>query len=88
MKKVKEFFADYAMVFLVILMTVVVGIIFGKCEAHQEEKERDLYNNGICTECENGHYFFSGVSGRKSERMYYYTCDKCDHTIEVHELQK
>lgn len=34
------------------------------------------WNNGICTECDTGHYNFVNAS----DMYYYYQCDNCGHT--------
>ena len=45
------------------------------------------WNNGICSVCE-GEYKFSGATKYRTSHYYYYTCENCDHTIELNSLMK
>ena len=51
------------------------------------EYDIDTYNNGICSVCE-GEYKFSGATKYRTSHHYYYTCENCDHTIELNSLMK
>lgn len=63
-------------------LLLVVGTL---AEKKHDEK---IYNNGVCTEC-GGNYIFSGTTHIKnSDNDYYYTCDKCGHTIKVNRIMK
>lgn len=70
----------------IIIVVVVAALIINIFDNHERDKEIKNYNKGICAEC-NGHYKFSGASGMTSPK-YYYTCDKCGHTIEMSEIMK
>lgn len=57
--------------------------------AKQMETDAENYNEGICVECENGHYVFSGIGEIEGDNTNYsYTCDECGHTIITHQLMK
>ena len=43
----------------------------------------EMYNNGVCTECEAGHYNL--VSG---DRYNIYECDNCHHAIKTMFIMK
>lgn len=57
-------------------------------EKSEENKDIKTFNEGACTECD-GRYEFRSASGTTgSSKRYYYTCNKCGHTIEVKEIMK
>ena len=41
--------------------------------------DRIVWNNGICSQCQEGHYHFINGGGYGSR--YYYQCDNCDYVI-------
>lgn len=45
------------------------------------------YNNGICSECNVGHYVYSEAVGHQLGSTYIYTCDSCGRKIEISELK-
>lgn len=49
--------------------------------------DHDTWNNGICSVCE-GEYVFSGASKYRTSDSYFYTCEDCNHTIELNSLMK
>ena len=49
--------------------------------------DNEMWNDGICSECE-GEYHFSGATKYRTSHHYYYTCEDCDHTIELNSLRK
>ena len=53
----------------------------------QSKMDSDVYNNGVCIVCE-GEYKFSGATKYRTSHHYYYTCENCDHTIELNSLMK
>lgn len=70
---------------LSIIVIITIAIFCAKFEHKQDEK---TYNQGICTLC-GGQYIFSGSNHIKnSGDLYYYTCDKCHHTITVHHIMR
>lgn len=73
-----------------IVVGLLVAVSFGlfcACAMFGEAKADDTkWNNGICTEC-NGNYKFNGASKTTTTDYYYYTCDKCDYTIELKSLK-
>ena len=57
-----------------------------------QEADSDIktWNNGICTECGDGHYEFISASshgrGASTTDYYYYKCDSCGNVIKVKHL--
>ena len=51
-----------------ILLCIVAHFIFIKVDTIN-------WNNGVCTECNTGHYNFVNAS----DKFYYYQCDNCGH---------
>jgi ferredoxin-fold anticodon binding domain-containing protein len=73
-----------------IIILAMVGICLLEKTANDKNDEK-VYNNGICTEC-GGDYIFSSavhvcnIDG--SEDDYYYTCNKCGHTVKTDSIMK
>jgi hypothetical protein len=81
----KEMF--FGMVKFIVGLAIVILILIGACYLEKKHDEK-IYNNGVCTEC-GGNYIFSGSAHVKnSDDIYYYTCDKCGHTIKVNRIMK
>lgn len=79
--------AFFQMVKFTLIIAVIILIIVG-LPLIEKKYDKEAYNDGICTECE-GNYVFSGATHIKnSGDDYYYTCDKCGHTIKTHSLMK
>lgn len=77
----------FKIVKFILIMAVIILIIVGCC-LFEKKYDKEAYNDGICTEC-GGNYVFSGATHIKnSGNDYYYTCDKCGHTIKTHSLMK
>jgi hypothetical protein len=53
----------------------------------EDKWDNEMWNNGICSMCE-GEYNFSGATKYRTSHHYYYTCENCDHTIELNSLMK
>lgn len=84
MKKIKENGTE--IIFMVaIIVVMVLAVIVANHEAKQGEKN---YNNGICTECGGSYYFVDTEHIKNSGDRYYYSCDKCGHTIMTTHLMK
>ena len=72
----------------IISVIVILGLGAYLIEKHEKNKDIKTFNEGACTECD-GRYEFRSASGTTgSSKRYYYTCDKCGHTIEVKEIMK
>ena len=65
-----------------VLWFAISGAMYGEAKY-----DFDVYNNGICIVCE-GEYKFSGATKYRTSHHYYYTCENCDHTIELNSLMK
>ena len=61
---------------------LISGAMYG-----ENEYDVNTYNNGVCIVCE-GEYKFSGATKYRTSHHYYYTCENCDHTIELNSLMK
>ena len=61
---------------------LISGAMYG-----ETEYDTNTYNNGVCIVCE-GEYKFSGATKYRTSHHYYYTCENCDHTIELNSLMK
>ena len=61
---------------------LISGAMYG-----ETEYDINTYNNGVCIVCE-GEYKFSGATKYRTSHHYYYTCENCDHTIELNSLMK
>ena len=84
MKILKETLRDFFRLFLIFLPFVLLAIGL-TIESKSDEK---IWNNGVCIEC-NEEMKFSGASPlRNGGNLYYYTCENCGHTIEVHSIRK
>ena len=53
----------------------------------EDKWDNKMWNNGICSVCES-EYKFSGATKYRTSHHYYYTCENCDHTIELNSLMK
>lgn len=84
----KNFLNEYKseLIFIGLLILMFLFLIVGTLAEKKIDKK--IYNNGVCTEC-GGNYVFSGAAHVKnSDDIYYYTCDKCGHTIRVNRIMK
>ena len=68
-------------------LVIIIAIMVCVCLLEQKIDEEN-YNNGICTECGGNYIFSSAVHIRNNGDDYYYTCDKCGHTIKTNDLMK
>lgn len=85
MKNLKENLQICFRFFLLFGLPLILLIVGLTIESKSDIK---AWNNGICIEC-NGEMQFSGASHlRNSGNLYYYTCENCGHTIEVHSIKK
>lgn len=85
MKALKETLCDCFKLFLFFGLPIVLLIGVLTIESKNDTK---IWNNGICIEC-NEEMQFSGASHlRNGGNLYYYTCENCGHTIEIHSIRK
>ena len=68
-------------------MVLAFWLLISVAMVAEAKWDADLWNNGICSVCE-GEYKFSGATKYRTSHHYYYTCDNCDHTIELNSLMK
>ena len=85
MKTLKETLRDFFKLFLIFGLPFILLAIGLTIESKTDAK---IWNNGICIEC-NEEMQFSGASHlRSGGKLFYYTCENCGHTIEVHSIRK
>lgn len=68
-------------------MVLAFWLLISGAMVAEAKWDADLWNNGICSVCE-GEYKFSGATKYRTSHHYYYTCENCDHTIELNSLMK
>ena len=77
-----------ALVFIITTSIIASLLSFGLIQ--EADSDIKIWNHGICTECEDGHYEFISASSRGSgagiTNYYYYKCDSCGNVIEVKNL--
>jgi len=77
-----------ALVFIVFTSIIASLLSFGLIS--EADSDINTWNEGICTECDNGHYEFISASSRgrgiSNTNYYYYKCDSCGKVIEVKHL--
>lgn len=64
---------------VVIIAIFGIFIFIGVLEAKQDKEK---YNEGFCSHCNNGHFHLVAVNGKNS-KTYYYECDNCYYTIKT-----
>jgi hypothetical protein len=71
-----------------IILAIAIGCGIGGLVTLQNKDDDEAWNNGYCTECNKPYKFTSTVHHRSGDDEYYYTCDKCGHTIVTHSLKE
>lgn len=69
----------------VIAIIIIIGLIIGG-SLLEIKHDREVYNEGMCTECQNGQYQFYQAVGARRTKTYIYQCDNCHHIIELYEI--
>ena len=69
------------------LAVLFFWILISGAMTYEAKYDFDVYNNGVCVVCD-GEYKFSGATKYRTSHHYYYTCENCDHTIELNSLMK
>ena len=78
---------DYSIIIFLLALALVFAImIIGT--SYEKKWDEEEYNNGICSLCGGEYKFTSTVHYHNGGNRYYYTCDKCGHTIETVCLMK
>lgn len=70
-----------------VLAVLFFWVLISGAMTYEAKYDFDVYNNGVCVVCE-GKYKFSGTTKYRTSHHYYYTCENCDHTIELNSLMK
>ena len=68
-------------------MVLAFWLLISVAMVAEAKWDAEDWNNGICSVCE-GEYKFSGATKYRTSHHYYYTCENCDHTIELNSLMK
>lgn len=67
------------MVAVCVITVIVTALLFLLVVLNEEKKSEKRWNNGICSECNIGHYEFIQAVGHLTETTYIYECDNCGH---------
>ena len=68
-------------------MVLAFWLLISGAMVAEAKWDANLWNGGICSVCE-GEYKFSDATKYRTSHHYYYTCENCDHTIELNSLMK
>lgn len=71
-----------------IILAIAIGCGISGLLVLQNKGDDEKWNNGYCIECNGLYHFTSSDYHNNGENEYYYTCDKCGHTIIIHELKE
>ena len=73
-----------------IIFTSIIASLFSFGIIQEADSDIKAWNEGVCTECGDGHYEFISASSRgigaSTTNYYYYKCDSCGNVIEVKHL--
>ena len=69
------------------LFCLIFWLVISGAMTAEAKWDADAWNDGICSVCE-GEYKFSGATKYHTSHSYFYTCEDCDHTIELNSLRK
>lgn len=69
------------------LVCLIFWFAFSGAMTVEAKWDADMWNNGICSVC-GGEYKFSSATKYRTSHHYYYTCEDCDHTIELNSLME
>lgn len=68
-------------IIIIILVVALIGIGIAKLE---DINDKETYNNGICSVCnQTADYKLVNVEKRRYD-LYYYQCSHCGHAIQLH----
>ena len=68
-------------------IVLVFWLLISGAMIAKAQHDFDTYNNGVCVAC-GGEYKFRSATQYRTSHYYYYTCENCDHTIELNSLMK
>lgn len=71
-----------------IVLAIAIGYGISGLFVLENKGDDEKWNNGYCTEYNEPYSFASSDYHKNGENEYYYTCDKCGHTIIIHELKE
>lgn len=77
--------------FLIFILAIVINIIVFFSVAYcgvliLDKQDEEIWNNGICSYCQEGKWEFHGQSATR--RGYLYTCNNCHAIIELNFQQE
>lgn len=64
-----------------LFLSLLVGLFFSYIFIENDNRQQEIWNNGIHAEC-NGEWEFTNGSYFKGRTYYFYKCDKCDKVVE------
>ena len=70
-------------VFVIILTMVITGCLISTMFCSEYNSDEEKWNNGYC-ECGEKWVFSNAVHTRNGGTIYYWHCEKCNKTIELH----
>lgn len=77
-------------VLVFIIFTSIIASLLSFGLIQEADSDIKAWNEGVCTECGDGHYEFVSASSRGrgigGTNYYYYKCDSCGNVIEVKNL--
>ena len=83
-------FVIMLLVLVFIIFTSAITALFSFGIIQEADSDIKAWNEGVCTECGDGHYEFISASSRgigaSTTNYYYYKCDSCGNVIEVKHL--
>lgn len=66
-----------------IVVALIIGIVSTFIYKTWYELEAIEWNGGICPSCHNGNLEILNIQARGVDRLYFWKCDNCNHTIET-----
>lgn len=69
-----------------IVIALIIGMIISVLIVGQAHGDIERWNNGVCPNCGEPWRLVSVQHLRSGDTACYYTCDKCQRTIELHGL--
>lgn len=65
-----------------VFITLIIAFVISGLFALDSEAKRQEWNNGICNQCGQAEYKFSGAAkSRSGHETLYYVCPNCDNLI-------
>ena len=79
-------FLEHFLIYVCIIF--FIGLLIIGCDKLYKRADNVAYNNGICTECNNGYWKYSQAIGTRYGTKYIYFCDNCNANLETYNFMK